>query len=65
MKVCEICGSERVGARDTEKMCAACIQIGASKAAVTYARVKIEREDALRSCGLVKVRGILGGTYWE
>ena len=23
------------------------------------------REDAYRSCGLVKVRGALGGTYWE
>jgi hypothetical protein len=24
-----------------------------------------DREDALRSCGLVKVRGALGGVYWE
>lgn len=24
-----------------------------------------EREAALRACGLVKVRGALGGTYWE
>ena len=23
------------------------------------------REDAMRSCGLVKVRGAQGGTYWE
>jgi hypothetical protein len=23
------------------------------------------REDALRSCGLVKVRGARGGIYWE
>lgn len=23
------------------------------------------REDAMRSCGLVKVKGALGGTYWE
>lgn len=23
------------------------------------------REDLLRSCGLTKVRGNLGGTYWE
>jgi hypothetical protein len=23
------------------------------------------REDALKSCGLVKVRGALGGVYWE
>lgn len=24
-----------------------------------------DREDVLRSCGLVKVRGALGGVYWE
>ena len=23
------------------------------------------REEAYRSCGLVKVKGALGGTYWE
>ena len=23
------------------------------------------RDDAMRSCGLVKVKGALGGTYWE
>ncbi|MDQ1291959.1 MAG: hypothetical protein QG615_1769 [Nitrospirota bacterium] len=23
------------------------------------------RDEAYRSCGLVKVRGALGGTYWE
>lgn len=24
-----------------------------------------EREGALRDCGLIKVRGAMGGTYWE
>ena len=24
-----------------------------------------EREQVLRDCGLVKVKGTLGGTYWE
>jgi hypothetical protein len=24
-----------------------------------------ERDDVMRSCGLVKVKGALGGTYWE
>lgn len=24
-----------------------------------------ERDQAMRDCGLVKVRGNLGGTYWE
>lgn len=26
---------------------------------------KKEKEDVMRSLGLVKVRGALGGTYWE
>lgn len=29
------------------------------------ARNRRAREDTLRSLGLVKVRGALGGTYWE
>lgn len=29
------------------------------------ASAKRDREDVLRSCGLVKVRGALGGVYWE
>ena len=28
-------------------------------------RARHTRESALRDCGLVKVRGALGGTYWE
>lgn len=28
-------------------------------------RARKEREQALRDLGLVKVRGNLGGTYWE
>ena len=26
---------------------------------------RAKRNDAMRSCGLVKVKGALGGTYWE
>ena len=38
------------------------------RAAIRRSRARIGRrgrEEALRSCGLVKVRGALGGTYWE
>ena len=28
-------------------------------------RARRERDQAYRDCGLVKVRGALGGTYWE
>lgn len=29
------------------------------------ARTRRDKDDALRSLGLVKVRGALGGVYWE
>ena len=28
-------------------------------------RLRRERDDAMRSIGMVKVKGALGGTYWE
>jgi hypothetical protein len=28
-------------------------------------RARKERDQAMRDCGLVKVRGALGGVYWE
>ena len=28
-------------------------------------RMRRERDQAMRDCGLVKVKGALGGTYWE
>jgi hypothetical protein len=28
-------------------------------------KTRRERDEAYRSCGLVKVRGALGGVYWE
>jgi hypothetical protein len=65
MKVCNVCGSEHDG-RDGDNTCAACERDAHSKA--RRARVKANRkarEYALESCGLVKVRGALGGVYWE
>ena len=32
---------------------------------VKSARTRRQRDDAMRSVGIVKVRGALGGTYWE
>jgi hypothetical protein len=60
VKVCSRCGAE-IATRDGENLCLAC-QCGAPK----ETRVsKKEREQALRDCGLTKVKGALGGTYWE
>jgi hypothetical protein len=73
MKVCETCGNDIDGARDGENTCRDCDEfatigvVGALQAAKRRKRnaSRRARENALRSCGLVKVRGALGGTYWE
>lgn len=62
MKVCEVCGEE-IDQKDGENRCPSCEEkqrISARRKAQRKAR-----EDALRSIGLVKVRGALVGTYWE
>lgn len=66
MKVCEICGEE-ISTRDGENRCQQCEEAD-SKKEIRKARRRTNRaarEDAMRSLGLVKVRGALGGTYWE
>lgn len=64
MKVCEKCGAE-ISTRDGENRCRDC-EDGLRKARNARARAsRLAREEALRSCGLVKVRGAMGGTYWE
>lgn len=35
------------------------------KRAAQAAKSRAEREQLMRDCGLTKVRGNLGGTYWE
>lgn len=65
MKVCEKCGIE-INGRDGENTCPDCDKETRSKA--RRARAREDREDreyVMESCGLVKVRGALGGTYWE
>ena len=57
MKVCEIWG------KDGDNRCPACDEKEVSRTVRNQARR--DREEALRSCGLVKVRGALGGVYWE
>ncbi len=66
MKFCEVCGCE-IGTRDGDNRCSSCDEIeAASKAKRAKAnKARRERESVLRDCGLVKVRGAMGGTYWE
>jgi len=63
MKVCEVCGIE-IGTRDGENRCTTCD--GAKRRANDRRRAaRRERDQVMRDMGLVKVRGALGGTYWE
>jgi hypothetical protein len=67
MKMCENCSAE-IGTRDGDSLCEVCDRAEGDKNLLAKQRRKINRkarEDALKSCGLVKVRGALGGTYWE
>lgn len=62
MKFCERCGNE-ISTKDGENMCEDCEngkRMNEKRKAARRAR-----EAALRSCGLVKVRGALGGVHWE
>lgn len=65
MKVCEICGDE-IGGRDGENRCdrERC-QAAADKPKRKRKRKPSARDEAMRSLGMVKVRGAMGGTYWE
>lgn len=62
MKVCEVCGTE-IDTRDGDNRCDACEEVCMKKARKSAARK--ERDSVMRSLGLVKVRGALGGMYWE
>ena len=59
MKVCEKCGDE-ICTKDGDNCCEAC-----DGKRVRRNAIRREREQAMRDLGLVKVRGALGGTYWE
>ena len=65
MKVCESCGDE-IGTKDGENRCAKCENEQASKAKkAARNKPRRERDQVMRDCGLVKVRGAMGGTFWE
>jgi len=67
MKVCNHCGEE-FGGRDGENVCDTCEQLMDARKKAKLAKrrqARKERDEVLRSVGLKKVRGALGGTYWE
>lgn len=62
MKFCEMCGDE-IATKDGENRCADCD--GKARASAKRKAQRKAREDVMRSLGLVKVRGAMGGVYWE
>jgi len=62
MKVCERCGDEISGG-DGENRCGECEEKSRKSKAATQRRK--ERDSIMSSLGLTKVKGALGGTYWE
>jgi len=66
MKVCENCGVEIGGKDGVDNLCRKCDDADmAGRKRGRQQKLRREREQAMRDCGLVKVRGALGGTYWE
>ena len=61
MKVCEKCGDE-IATKDGENKCIPCERGRKRKAAAVARR---ERDQIMADLGLVKVRGAMGGVYWE
>ncbi len=72
MKVCEICGTE-IFTQDGENCCSVCdgVQAQEENQKKHNQRLKKARQqrkayaEAMSSLGLVKVKGAMGGTYWE
>jgi uncharacterized Zn finger protein (UPF0148 family) len=62
MKVCEVCGVE-IATRDGENRCATCD--AKVRKSAKRRKARRERDAIMRSLGLTKVKGALGGTYWE
>jgi hypothetical protein len=63
MKVCEICRDE-IATKDGENRCLKCQKASTGKKKLF--RKNAETRDAImESLGLVKVRGAMGGVYFE
>lgn len=63
MKVCDICGDE-IATRDGENRCPKCTKASAGKKHLLK-KNRETRDQIMRDLGLVKVKGAMGGVYWE
>lgn len=59
-KVCSRCGDE-IATKDGDNLCQKCEDNPTRK----VKRRRVNRDAIMESLGLVKVRGAMGGTYWE
>lgn len=64
MKACVKCGQEAY-TREGDNTCSNCKKASTPEQKQKRKRDRQEREDTLRSLGLIKVRGAMGGVYWE
>jgi uncharacterized Zn finger protein (UPF0148 family) len=62
MKVCSKCGTE-ICTKDGENLCQDCERKKISRKKAAQRRHAMD--DVMDSLGLVKVRGAMGGTYYE
>ena len=66
MKFCETCATE-IATKDGDNLCRDCDErqaYGKKRRNGANSQRRL-REQAMRDLGLVKVKGALGGTYWE
>ena len=67
MKVCKNCGKE-IATKDGENFCPQCDEaegVGDREILAQRRQLRRERNQVMKDLGLVKVRGALGGVYWE
>lgn len=63
-KVCKTCGVE-IYSRDGENKCQECDTAQSVEKRQRAKRARSAKDQAMRDIGMVKVRGAMGGTYWE
>lgn len=63
MKVCSCCGDE-IATKDGDNKCVRCERASAGKKHLLK-KNRETRDSIMRDLGLVKVRGAMGGVYWE
>jgi uncharacterized Zn finger protein (UPF0148 family) len=62
METCKVCGGGLIG---KEKICPTCKRKARQARQARARQARQARESVMRDMGLVKVRGALGGVYWE